>query len=114
MAVGQYGRQAGALVALAHQEGPARLGVAQHPAAEAERLERRLHLGFDIARELGRALGILALGRDRDPAGEVGLEAAGVEIIGGAGNGGISAHTALVRFTPPYDAAVMRMTSDAL
>src|SRR6267154_5859037 len=98
MTVGQYGRQAGALVALAHQEGPARLGVAQHPAAKAERLERRLHLGFDIARELGRALGILALARYRNPAGEVGLEAAAVEIIGGAGDGGVSAHAALVRY----------------
>ena len=101
MAVDQDGRQAGALEALADQERPARLGVAQHPAAKAERLERRLHLGFDIAREVGRALGILALGRDRDPAGEVGLEAAAVEIIGGAGDGGVSAHAALVRFTPP-------------
>ncbi len=92
VAVDEDGRQAVALATLADQERPARLGMAQHPAGEPERLERGLHLGLDVARKLARPIRVLALGRDGDAAREVGLESTAVEIIGGAGNGGISAH----------------------
>ncbi len=71
MAVDEDGGEVVALATLADQERPARLGMAQHPAGASERLQRGLHLGVDVARELGGAVGILALGRDGDAAREV-------------------------------------------
>ena len=56
-----------------------------------------------IAREVGGALRVLALGRDRDAARQIGLERAGVEILRGAGDGGFTAHTAImIRTSSPW------------
>ena len=94
--VAKHGRQIVGLDALRAQERSARFRVRQHPAAEAERFEGRHDLGGEIVLQLGGARGILALGRDRDAAREVGLEAAGVEIGLGKLDGGVPAHAAEV------------------
>ena len=96
MPVAKHGGHIRGLDALRAKERPARFRVRQQPAAEAQRFERRHDLGGEIALELVGALGILALGRDRDPAREVGLEAAGVEIGLGKFDGGVPAHAAEV------------------
>ena len=98
-----------ALDALGPEKRPARFRVRQQPATEAERLECRHDLGVEIALELVRALGILALGRDRDPAREVGLEAAGIEIGFGKLDGGVPAHAAEV--PPSYKWQATSLTS---
>ena len=61
-------------------------------ALEAELFQRGCDLTFKIARKIRLTLRILAFGRDRDAAREVGLEGAGIEIGLGAGDGGGSGH----------------------
>src|SRR5262249_51916705 len=87
------------LVAFGIKERAARLGMRHHAAAKAERFERRLHLGFDIAGKLAGALRGLTLGRDRDAAREIGLEAAAVEIILGARDGVGTTHADSLPYT---------------
>ena len=100
MAVAEHGRQRRILDALGDRgTGPRAFACVRIRQREAERFERRRHLGFEIARELSGAFRVLALGRDRDPAREIGLEGAGVEIRLGAGDGGGSAHAAIL--VPP-------------
>ncbi len=94
--VAKHGRQMRGLDALRGEERPARFRMREQPAAEAQRLERRHHLGIEITLELVGAIGILARGRDRDPPREVGLEAARVEIGFGEPDGGVPAHAAAV------------------
>jgi hypothetical protein len=48
-------------------------------------------------------LGVLALRGDRDPTGKIGLEGAAAEILGGAGDGEVPAHTAIM--VPPAEMA---------
>ena len=106
MAVAEDGRQLRVFDALGIEKRAARLRMRHDPAAEALRLERRLHLGFEIARELAGAFRILALGRDRHPAGEIRLEGAAVEMLRGAGDGVGSAHAASL------GSSVIEMASD--
>src|SRR3954466_6033002 len=68
---------------------------------EPERLERRLHLRFDALDEGGGGGGGLAFGRHCDPAGELALEIAGIEIALGTRDGGFAAHAAFA----PWDGA---------
>src|ERR687886_2889154 len=68
--VAEHGR-ALALDALGIEERALGLRLGQNAAGESESLEGRLHLGLDITGEFGRALRILALGRDGDAAREV-------------------------------------------
>ena len=76
----------------AMRNGPRAFACRRTRQREAERFERRLHLGLDVAGKLARAVGVLAFGRDRDPARKIGLERAGVEIARGARDGIVSAH----------------------
>ena len=69
-----------------------RRGIVEDAAAETEALEARLHLAGEVTRELGAAVGVLALGRDRDAAPQVGEEAAVVEVALGARNRLFTAH----------------------
>src|SRR5216684_7454402 len=94
--VAEHTGQIGGLDALRAKERPACLWVRQQPAAEAQRLERRHDLGVEIVLELAGTPGILALGRDRDPAREVGLEAAGIEIGFRKLDRGVPAHAVAV------------------
>src|SRR5262249_16008033 len=81
VAVAEDGGQPLAFAAFGKKERAARLGVPQHATAKAERFQRRLHLGFDVAGKLAGTLGILTLRRDRDAAREIGLERSAVEIV---------------------------------
>ena len=92
VAIAEHGRQALALDALGIEERPFGLRVREHAARKAHRLERGAHLGFDVAREVGGAVGVLTLGRDRDAARKVRLEGAGVEIRLRARNRILTAH----------------------
>ena len=95
------------LDALGEQErAAAGRGVVQDPAAKAEPLEARLHLAGQVARELGRPIRVLALGRDRDAAPEIGGEAAVVEVALDAPNRLVAAHQFL-----PSGAVTSRMPS---
>src|SRR5205085_9379376 len=78
---------------LGDQEWPAfPPGIGKDAALQPQLGEALGHLGLEVALELGLALGVLALGRDGDAPGEVGVEAAGVEILLRGGNGGLSGH----------------------
>ena len=66
--------------------------VVEDPAAEAQALEAGLHLAGEIAREVGGALRILALGGNRHAAREVGEEAALVEVPLCVGDRPVPAH----------------------
>src|SRR6202022_2414655 len=90
--VAEHGRERFVLLALRIEERPACVALREHAADEAHRLQGGPHLRLDVALEFGRSFRILALGRDCDPAREVGLERAAVEIGFGAGGGGFSAH----------------------
>src|SRR5262249_38322201 len=92
MAVAKHGRETFALHALGIEKRAARLLVRENAAAETERLERRLHLLLDIARELAGPFRVLTFGRDRDPARQIGLERAAVEVALGARDGVFSGH----------------------
>src|SRR5438105_3045529 len=87
------GRALRVLEELGHQERPALAAWIGKDAALQPQLGEALgHLGLEVALELGLALGVLALGRDGDAPGEVGVEAAGVEILLRGSNGGLSGH----------------------
>ncbi len=106
MAVAEHGRVQRVLDALGEQERPLRLGMGEDAAGKAQRIERRLHLFVDIAAQVGAALRILALRRDRDPAREIGLEGAAVEVAFGAGDGALPAHCAVAKIV--HDVAIVR------
>src|SRR5262249_40587384 len=92
VAVAEHGGQPLAFAAVGEKERAARLAVPEHATAKAERLQRRLHLGFDVAGKLAGALGVLTLGRDRDAPREIVLERAAVEIVLRARDGVGTAH----------------------
>src|SRR5713101_1024579 len=76
----------------------ARFGLNHHLAPKADSFQRRLHFCFEVALELGGALGILTFRRNRNPTCKVGIESAALQIVYRAGDGRISAHvTILVR-----------------
>src|ERR1700674_5129688 len=103
MAVTEHRRQPRVFDALAEQKRTARLGMGQHPAAEAPRLQRRLHFALDVAAKLIDTFEVLALRRDRHPAGEIGREGPGVEIFLGMIDGGRAGHVAI--FNSPWKMA---------
>src|ERR1051325_4073017 len=92
MAVAQDRERVAGLAALGDEERPARRGVRHDAALAAERRQRRRHLLGEIALELRRACGILALGADGDAPGQLCREAAAVEMLGGAGDGSGAGH----------------------
>src|SRR4051794_32672932 len=92
MAIAEHGRQSRVLDALGIEERPLGARLGQRSALEAQLLQRRLDFTFKITGKLRGTLKILAFGRDRDTARQVGLERPGIEIALGAGNGGGTGH----------------------
>ena len=95
VAVAEHGRQGRVLDPLGIEKRPLGARLREGAAREAELLQRRPDFTFKIARKVRGALGILALGRDRDAARKIGLERAGIEIGFGAGNGCGTGHEIL-------------------
>ena len=92
VAVAEHGRQGRVLDALGIEERAVGARLGQGPALEPELLQRWSDFTFNVPRKLRGSFGILALRWDRDPAGEVGLEPARVEIGLRADNGGGTGH----------------------
>src|SRR5262249_6322385 len=95
VAVAQHRRQAVALVALRDQERPTmRERVGQDLGRVAHALERRRDLLLEIDTEMRPALRHLAFGLERHAPGEVVAERAGIEVLLGARNRGLTGHAA--------------------
>jgi hypothetical protein len=94
MAVAEHREAIWVLDALGVEERRAGGRFFQDAAAEPEPLKGGAHLVVEVALKVGRALRVLALGRDRDLRGEVGLEGPRVEMVERVRDRGVAAHGA--------------------
>src|SRR6476469_5390632 len=96
MTVAEHGRRRTGLAPFGDQHRPAAHGIVDDITRKAEPRKRRRDLVGQVFAQYRGALLYLALGRDRDPAAEIGNKAALVEITLGGGNGVVAAHRVLL------------------